>query len=106
MKHTTSQNWTYGKMMVDQEDIASLDDWSDDKEYCFSVMDQKLDYLWSIQDGKIHFIDRLYSDYKNNPITFADYAKDQTMMERIKHNEAELWFDNYDEVRKFINSRS
>lgn len=92
--------WSYGKIMLEQGDIASLDEWSDDKEYCCSIMDQRLDYLWVLGKG-IHFIDRLYSDYKLNPNAWID----DTTRHRIETGEAELWFDDFDSVKKFIVSK-
>lgn len=94
-------DWEYGKMMLDQGDIESLDEWSDDKEYCCSIMDYKFDYLWDFSNG-IHFIDRLYSAYKENPDIFSKYLDDITLQERIKNNEAELRFNNFADVREFI----
>lgn len=89
--------WIYGEMMLEQGDIESLDEWSDDKEYCCSIMDQRLDYLWDFSNG-IHFIDRLYSDRELNPDAWID----DTTKHRIEIGEAELWFDNFDKVKKFI----
>ncbi len=83
-------NWEYGNIMLEQGNIFSLDEWSDEKEYCCSVMDREFDYLWDFSKG-IHFIDRLYSERPD--------IYDKTM------DEAELWFDNFDEVRQFINSK-
>lgn len=93
--------WPYGEEMLEQGDIESLDEWSDDKEFCCSIMDEKFDYLWDFENG-IHFIDRLYSDFKDYPDFSASFVKDKTMIERIEKNEAELWFNNFDEVKQWI----
>ena len=99
-----AKNWEYGNTMLEQGDITSLKEWSDDKEYCCSVMDQEFDYLWDFSKG-IHFIDRLYSDYKDNPNIYTDYLKDDAMRGRIEKGEAELWFNSFDEVKQFIDSK-
>lgn len=105
MKRSKKANgWEYGKLMLEQGDINSLSEWSDDKEYCCSIMDQELDYLWDFSNG-IRFIDRLYSSYKEHPDIYTEYAEDETMMERIKKNEAEMWFNSFDEVKRFINNK-
>lgn len=89
-------NWEYGNIMLEQGNISSLDEWSDEKEYCCSIMDRELDYLWDFSKG-IHFIDRLYSEHPD--------IYDKTIATKDTQNEAELWFDNFDEVRQFINSK-
>ena len=104
MKSVKTNNWEYGSAMLEQGDIISLGEWSDDKEYCCSVMDKEFDYLWDFSGG-IHFIDRLYSDYKDYPNIFTNYLKDDTMRGRIERNEAELWFNNFNEVKQFINNK-
>lgn len=100
----TVKNWEYGNAMLGQGDIASLEEWSDDKEYCCAIMDQEFDYLWDFDNG-IHFIDRLYSDYKVQPDIYADYLQDDTLKKRIDKGEAELWFNSFDEVREFISNK-
>lgn len=104
MNNVSTNIWEYGNTMLEQGDIASLEEWSDDKEYCCSIMDQEFDYLWDFSKG-IHFIDRLYSDYKDNPNIYTDYLEDNTMRERIKKGETELWFNSFDEVKQFIDSK-
>ena len=89
--------WSYGKVMLEQGDISSLEEWSDEKEYCYSIMDCKFDYMWDFENG-IYFIDRLYSEFKLNP----NAPIDDVTKHRIEIGEVELWFDNFDEVKKFI----
>lgn len=104
MNSIKTNNWEYGRTMLEQGDISSLKEWSEDKEYCCSVMDKELDYLWDFSEG-IHFIDRLYSDYKNNPRIYKDYLEDETMRGRIEKKEAELWFNDFNEVKQFIKEK-
>ena len=89
-------NWEYGQKMLEQNDIESLDEWSDDKEMAYSIMDRKFDYLWSEDCGRIHFINRLYA------CGYSDELKEN----RGKEGALELWFDNYDEVFLWIIARS
>ena len=77
-------DWSYGKAMLEQEDIKSLDEWSDDKEMAYSIMDQRFDYLWN----GLEFTDRLYSDGMT----------DETVEKRIAAKEAKLKFENFGQV--------
>lgn len=99
-----TMNWEYGIEMLEQGDITSIDEWSNDKEYCCSIMDMEFDYLWDFSNG-IHFIDRLYSVYREHPDFYTEYLEDDTMVKRIEKNEAELWFDSFDDVRRFIKNK-
>ena len=102
-----ADRWSYRKMLLeDGEDKELLQNWSDDKEEVLGDMDEEFDYMWNITpDGKLYFIDRLYSAYKNDPKTYAEYEKDESLMERIERNEAEMWFDSFDEVRAWMQKR-
>lgn len=94
--------WEYGKIMLDEGYIKSLDYWSDDKEYCYSTMDREFDYLWWEDEEGIHFIDRLYHDY------FYDEQiinNDNWIKERRKNNELELCFKDFKEVKEWINKK-
>ena len=89
-------NWEYGKVMLKQEDIESLDDWSDDKEMAFRIMDRDFDYLWDDSGDEIHFIDRLYDSQ----------IEDSMTEKRRQDDELELWFDNFTDVFKWIINNS
>jgi len=104
MKRVKINNWEYGRAMLKQGDISSLEEWTNDKEYCCSVMDKEYDYLWDFNKG-IHFIDRLYSEYKDKPNINKEYIDDETMKKRIEKNEAELWFNDFNEVKQFIKEK-
>ena len=80
--------WEYGKTMLEDGQIESLDDWSDDKEYVYSTMDRKYDYLWWEDEEGIHFEDRLYSS------GIIDNWR--------KKDERKLNFKNLDEVIEWI----
>lgn len=85
-------NWEYGQKKLEQEDIESLEEWSDDKEMAYSIMDREFDYLWWEVCGKIYFKDRLYSCGE----------RDSTVDIRERNGELELSFKTYDEVFKWI----
>lgn len=84
--------WEYGKIMYEQEDINSMEEWSDDKEMACSIMDRKFDYLWDFSKG-IRFIDRLYSDGDMD---------DDMVINRLARNEAEMTFDDFKAVFNWI----
>lgn len=88
--------WEYGNIMLEDEAIESLDEWSDDKEFCSSIMDREFDYLWDYSKGKIHYIDRIYSSGE----------LDDKARERMANNEAELWFDSFDDVKTWIDKKT
>ena len=81
-------NWEYGKAMLEDGQIESLDNWSDDKEYVYSIMNRKFDYVWWEDEKGIHFEDRLYS------AEISDDWRDK--------NERRLDFKNLDEVIEWI----
>ena len=83
--------YVYGKQMLEQGDITSLDEWSDDKEKACSIMDCKFDYLWDFSKG-IRFVDRLYDSGE----------KDAEVQARIDRNEHELFFDSFEDVFAWI----
>lgn len=88
-------NWEYGKAMLEDEQIESLDDWSDDKEYVYSIMDRKFDYLWWEDEKGIHFEDRLYSagisdDWKDKDELRLDFKNLDEAIEWIKKKESKL----------------
>jgi len=95
--------WTYGEKMF-LDGIIDESKWSDDAEEVFGEMDERFDYLWNIEDdGRLYFIDRLYSAYKEDPKTYHCYYDDNTgMKERMETNEAEMWFDTFDDVRTWM----
>lgn len=94
-------NWEYGKIMLDEQAIKSLDDWSDDKEYIYSIMDRKFDYLWAEDEEGIHFVDRLYHDYGDEYID-----EDELLKERKEANELELYFKTIKAVKRWINIKN
>ena len=88
-------NWEYGKAMLKDGQIESLDDWSDDKEYVYSIMDRKYDYLWWEDEKGIHFEDRLYSagisdDWKDKDELRLDFKNLDEAIEWIKRKESKL----------------
>lgn len=87
--------WMYGEAMLEQEDIESLDDWSDQKEYVYSTMDERFDYLWNEDENGIHFIDRLRGTGYYDP-------EDEMGNEREANGTLELHFKNLDEVEEWI----
>lgn len=87
--------WLYGETMLKQEDIESLDDWSDQKEYVYSTMDERFDYLWNEDENGIHFIDRLRGVGYYDP-------DDETGNEREANGTLELHFKNLNEVEEWI----
>ena len=99
-----NMDWEYGKLMLEQEDIESLDNWSDDKEYVYSTMDRKFDYLWWEDEKGIHFIDRLWHDYGWNKELLESF-EDKTIRERMKTNELELHFKTFEEVKEWIDKK-
>lgn len=87
--------WEYGMVMAEECGI-DLNTWSDDKEEVFSCMDRKFDYLWDIlPNGKLRFVDRCYHDS----------ICDEEVRARIARNEADMVFDDYDQVRDWIKRR-
>lgn len=84
--------WDYGEIMYDQEDIQSMDKWSDDKEMAFKIMDSWFDYLWRIEDGKIKFTDKLKDSVIN----------DKVLQKREQNGTDELVFDTFEDVFKYI----
>ena len=82
------KDYPYGKSLVEDEIIDSLDDWNREKEY-LKIADQELDYLWKLNnDGTISLIDRAYSDG----------IEDETTQIRRQNNELELTFDNFPQI--------
>lgn len=94
--------WEYGKIMLDEGYIKSLDNWSDDKEYVYSTMDRKFDYLWWEDEEGIHFIDRLYHDYSDDKELMN---KDNWIRERKENNELELLFKTIEEAKEWVNKK-
>lgn len=84
--------YEYGNIMLEDGDIESLDEWSNDKEMAFKIMDWKFDYLWDDSGDQIHFIDRLYDSR----------IEDEMTEEREANGTLELWFDNFTDVFKWI----
>lgn len=87
--------WLYGEMMLEQGDIESLDSWSDQKEYVYSTMDERFDYLWSEDADGIRFTDRVRGSGCYDP-------KDATGNEREENGTLELHFKSLDEVEQWI----
>lgn len=87
--------WMYGEAMLEQEDIESLDDWSDQKEYVYSTMDNKFDYMWREDENGIHFVDRVRGTGVYDP-------GDETGNRREADGTLELHFNNLDEVEQWI----
>ena len=84
--------WEYGKMLLKDKQIESLDNWSDKKEYVYSTMDRKYDYLWWEDEKGIHFEDRLYSagisdDWKDKDELRLDFKNLDEVIEWIKRKE-------------------
>ena len=84
--------WEYGMQMLEQGDIQSAKEWSDDKEMALSIMDQHFDYRWQFDNGKIKFIDALYDSSMN----------DETVEQRKKNGTAVMVFDNFEDVFRWI----
>lgn len=97
-------NWEYGKIMLEERAIKSLADWSDEREYVYSIMDRKFDYLWWEDEEGIHFIDRLWHDYGWNKELLESF-EDKTIRERMKTNELELHFKTFEEVKEWIDKK-
>lgn len=96
MQNTTRYNdWEYGKAMLEQDSIASLDEWSNDKEKACSIMDERLDYHWDFSNG-IRFIDKLYESG----------IIDNEVQARIDRNEAEMFFDSFEDVFAWIRKQN
>ncbi len=87
--------WEYGKMLLKDKQIESLDNWSDDKEYAYSIMDKQFDYLWWEDEEGIHFIDRLYHDGIVDCLT----------KKRKREYELQLDFKNVNNVIKWIKEK-
>lgn len=88
-------NWEYGKAMLKDGQIESLDDWSDKKEYVYSTMDRKYDYLWWEDEKGIHFEDRLYSagisdNWRDKDERRLDFKNLDEAIEWIKRKESKL----------------
>lgn len=84
--------WEYGMQMLEQGDIQSLDEWSDDKEIAISVMDEHFDYRWQFENGKIKFTDSLYDSSMT----------DGTVEQRKKDGTAVMVFDSIEDVLRWI----
>lgn len=89
------EKWEYGKILLREESIESLDDWSDKKEYVYSTMDRKYDYLWWEDEKGIHFEDRSYSDgisddWKDKDELRLDFKNLDEVIEWIKRKEGKL----------------
>lgn len=87
--------WRYGKTMLEQEDIESLNNWSDQKEYVYSTMDQIFDYLWHEDEKGIHFVDRIRG-------TGIYDSEDEIGNQRERNRTLKLHFKNLDEVEQWI----
>lgn len=87
--------WEYGKQMVNDGVLLSLDNWSDEKEEVISKMDTILDYLWYEDKKGIHFIDRAY----------AIGITDNMINKRLETNEIELCFKNISEAHEWLNNK-
>ena len=90
--------WLYGEMMLEQGDIELLDNWSDQKEYVYSTMDERFDYMWNEDENGIHFTDRVRGTGCYDP-------KDETGNEREENGTLELHFKSLDEVEEWIELR-
>lgn len=88
-------DWEYGKIMLKDKVIKSLDDWSDDKEMAYSIMDRKFDYLWWEENGEIWFEDRLYQSFQGD-------EWDEIIEERMANGTLKIGFENYDDVFRWI----
>lgn len=87
--------WLYGETLLKQGDLKSLDDWSDQKEYVYQIMDEEFDYLWDEDENGIHFVDRVRGT--------GDYIPDDELgNQREADGTLELHFNNLDEVEKWI----
>lgn len=89
------EKWEYGNTLLREESIDSLDDWSDKKEYVYSTMDRKYDYLWWEDEEGVHFEDRLYSagisdDWKDKDELRLDFKNLDEAIEWIKRKESKL----------------
>ena len=87
--------WPYGEKMLEQGDVESLDDWSDQKEYVYHAMDEIFDYLWNEDENGIHFVDRVRG-------TGIYDTEDETGNQREANGTLELHFNSLDEVGKWI----
>lgn len=87
--------WSYGEKMLEQNDIESLDDWSDQKEYVYSTMDLMFDYLWNTDENGIHFLDRVRG-------TGIYDSEDEMGNQREQEGTLELHFKNLNEVEQWI----
>lgn len=92
-------DWVYGKQLLRDGVIETLEGWDDDTEMALCIMDGDFDYLWDFKNGhetkEIYFIDRMYSDG----------LSDETTEWRRENNELELHFIDWTEVFKWIASQ-
>ena len=98
-------NWEYGKIMLDEGYIKSLNDWCDDKEYVYKTMDRKFDYLWWEDKEGIHFIDRLYHAFSDDEDGEEVMNGDEWIKERKENNELELLFKTLEEAKEWLNKK-
>lgn len=94
--------WEYGKVMVDEGYIKSLNDWCDDKEDIYKIMDRKFDYLWWEDEKGIHFIDRLYYAFSVDEEVMNG---DKRIKERKENNELELCFKTIKEAKEWLDKK-
>ena len=98
-------NWEYGKMLLEDDQIESLDNWSKEKDEALYIMDNDFDYLWYEDEKGIHFIDRLWHDYGWNKELLESF-EDKTIRERMKTNELELHFKTINEIFEWIDNKN
>lgn len=91
-------NWEYGKAMLKDGQIESLDNWSDLKEEIISKMDNYYDYVWWEDKNGFYFVDRFYYDY-------GDWDTDECVEQRRKNNELKMCFKTIEEVKEWIDKK-
>ena len=101
--------YNYGMIMLAQGDIDSMDEWNDDKEMAYSIMDQWFDYVWDDTNG-LRFLDRQWTDcmfdceglpsdeIRNEVID----REDDLLLERYDAGEVDMQFDSFDDVFRWI----
>ena len=100
-------NWEYGKAMLEDEQVESLDGWSDKKEFVYKTMDREFDYLWYEDEEGFHFIDRIWSDYGTDESSYAKelIATDELIAERNRDDELEMHFATIDDVIEWLKGK-
>jgi hypothetical protein len=91
-------NWEYGKAMLKDGQIESLDNWSDLKEEVISKMDNYYDYVWWEDKNGFYFVDRFYYDY-------GDWITSGYVEQRRKNNELKMYFKTIEEVKEWIDKK-